>query len=230
MARRPRPMQKRASWRQHHSDLLAQFLDVASLISNSTWHKSPTKFNIRSNGPASLPSHESLIFAALYFRQLFGGDGILSQAVKIHRRFSESQIRVHWIEYESSSARECWTTPLIELTMCSHILKTPATLKPTLNELFDAFLYGAHVLYGYGKSEPANVLRLRQLLNTYPKNVAIGCLHGGLMTLHNYVANISVAIEQDFRVWFHTEKLPRPEIHWQGQLFGSDGGNFSLDR
>jgi hypothetical protein len=49
------------------------------------------------------------------------------------------------------------------------------------------------------------------------------------MTLHNHVANIAVAIEQNFRLWFHTDKLPPPEIHWQGQLFGSDGGNFSFD-
>jgi hypothetical protein len=86
-------MQKRASWAQHHSDLLAQFLDITSLISNNTWHKSPAKFNIASNGSAALPSHESLIFAAVCFRQLFGGDNVRNRAVKIYRRFSDSSIR-----------------------------------------------------------------------------------------------------------------------------------------
>jgi hypothetical protein len=227
-----KPMQRASEWEQRHSDELAQFLDVASIISRSTWRHAQFKLGLSDPADSDLPPFESLVFVGIYFRQLFGGDNLFRRAVNIHARFTSSEPRRHWVKWESKAAAKDWDSPpfvpALSVAVGGEMLV--AGERPKLRELFSAFLYGAYVLHSIGAESEKSAKMLRELLNQYPKNIVLGCLHAGLMQLQNHVNHVAVAVEQDFRLWVHTESLPPPAIHWQQKLFSNDSGNYAFDR
>ena len=216
----PMPMQKRQEWQQSDSDTLAQFIDVAGCISRSSWRNAKLMVGISNPATSELPSHEMLIFVAVYFRQLFGGDGLIGRAKNCHNRFTSSSIRRDWVAEECKAALDAWKEVPLAVTVYNYKSGLNGQ-SPSLEELFNAFLYGAYAFHSLGKVDIGNVETLRQLLKTYPQNILLGGINGGLAVVENHVAALAAAIYQDYKRWFHEESLPPPNIFWQNQLFNA---------
>jgi hypothetical protein len=92
---------------------------------------------------------------------------------------------------------------------------------PTTRELFEAFMYGAHVLHSRSQENEAHAKRLRDLLKSYHPQVLLGLLNGGLIELDNHVAGMARIIYPEFQRWFSGDKLPPPDVYWQNQLFNT---------
>jgi hypothetical protein len=216
-------MRGRESWRQVDSDLLGHFIDVVSVIAKSEWVRSKLSSGISNPGDAVLPSHQNLVFVAVYFRQLFCEDLLLCHATNTYKRFCDSDSRREAAEGAYKAAVQAWNDVPIVVSMYRHVNADAADVgsRPTVAQLFNAFMYGAHIFQSRGKVKAANVQLLMSLLRTYPQNILLSAIHSGLMEAHNRLQDLARIIYPDFRLWFNVESLPKPDVYWQNQLLNA---------
>lgn len=216
-------IKNREDWTQEDSDLMGHFIDVVSIISRSAWHGHKLKVSIREEDNSDLPSQEPLVFASIYFRQLFSQkDRLLKSVHDLYLRFSADRRRMEAVSRTFKQAKEKWND-VPSPNKVWHRTQKQIGEPPTLSELFDAFLYGTHVLHSIGPTKVKHEESLRELLNACPSHVLLDSLSFGLHDAFDSVKAIYQICEPEFRDWFHFENLPPPNIMWQGQLFDRRG-------
>lgn len=216
-------MKNREDWTQGDSDLVGHFLDVVSIISRSVWYGHKLKVSIREEDNSDLPPQEPLVFASVYFRQLFSQkDRLLKSVHDLYLKFSDDQRRMEAVRRAFKQAKGKWNDVPTPNGLWLTTGKGTGT-QPTLSELFDAFLYGTHVLHSIGPTKVKHEESLRELLNACPPHVLLGSLNFGLRDVFDSVKAVYLLCEPEFRDWFHSENLPPPNIRWQGQLFNRRG-------
>lgn len=146
-------MIKRGEWKQNDSDLLAHFIDVVSLIGGSKWRRAPLKVGITNPAESVLPTNEMLIFVGIYFRQLFCDDQLLNHARNTYARFCDSDSRRQMAKAGYKSAVASWNAVPLAFHVYDEKVRRPAkiTALPITAQLFNTFLYGAHVLHSRGR-------------------------------------------------------------------------------
>lgn len=216
-------MKNREDWTQGDSDLMGHFLDVVSIISRSVWYGHELKVSIREEDNSDLPPQEPLVFASIYFRQLFSQkDRLLKSVHNLYLKFSDNQQRMEDVRRAFKQAKKKWDD-VPSPSKVWHLTQKQTETPPTLSKLFDAFLYGTHVLHSIGPTKVKHEESLRELLNACPSHVLLGSLSFGLHDAFDSVKAIYRICEPEFGDWFHSENLPPPNIMWQGQLFDRRG-------
>jgi hypothetical protein len=106
------------------------------------------------------------------------------------------------------------------LNIASHIPGGPRLNPlPTLSQLFNCFVYGAHILHSRSLRNQADAKLLRELFDGSDRHALLGHLYGGLKDLLNPISAIGVQVYQDFNGIQKAHNLPAPDVYWQNQLF-----------
>jgi hypothetical protein len=215
--------QKReAEQKQKDSNILAHFIDVVGLIQRSSWIKHKLTVGISDPADTSLPTHEAFVFVAVYFRQLLAGDKLLGNAKNTYGKLSSSPDRVRIVNTESKTVTDAWDAVPQSLSIASHVPGQPKVASlPKLSDLFECFMYGAHVFHSHAPDTAASAARLSAHLKNYPPQTLLGHLNGGLKQVVGPLTAISAIVYQDFNALQAQHGLPAPDVYWQNQLFNT---------
>lgn len=204
------PLLNRGNWTQQTSDVLAHLIQVQSQIQESRWNISKIQFTSQDGLllDHSFPEFEDFVFAAVYFRQLFGNrDKLLKDAVDRYCQFVDCQIRRGWVRHEFAAF--------------DGILDNGSFTLPdfTVRELFDAFMYGAGLLHKIPTSGEKNRQRFLEICNDHPRHKVLYALNMSLKLLMNHVGRITLVMHRDFSYWLDEYGLPLPDTRWHKSLF-----------
>lgn len=208
----PSSLRNKLDWEHKHSDTLAHFLQVNSQISNSRWIKEDCNLTHDGNKLSSkVPSFESLIYVATYFRQLYSQkDKLFRSACDIYIRFVDNEAKQSWVKNE----RDIFFKKLNECPLF-------CDLDGIRNEdMIEAFLYGALVLHSNINVNKSKRDSFKKLLDRLGRIKFVFCLNNCLRMLYNNVSVIAPLIYHDFAYWQHNEGIYAPDIYWHSKIFG----------
>ncbi len=208
----PSSLKNKLNWKQEHSDILAHFLQVHSQIAKSRWLKEDCKLTHDGNKLSSkVPSFESLIYVAIYFRQLYSQkDKLFRSACDAYIRFVDNDEKLSWVKNE----RDSFSKKLEECPLFCDIdgIKN--------KDLIEAFLYGALVLHSNLNVKPFKKDNFKKLLDSLGRIKFVFCLNSCLRLLYNNISTVAPLIEHDFAYWQNNEGIPAPDIYWHSKIFG----------
>jgi len=154
---------------QLDSDFLAHLIQVQRQVQESGWNKADIRFTTQGGQllDHSFPDFEDFVFAAVYLRQFIAKkDSLLKDAVDRYCRFVDCQIRPVWVRHE--------------LATFNLALDRPAFMLPayTGRELFDAFMYGAALLYKIPDVGDPERKRFLEIYDGQPRHTVLYAFHG----------------------------------------------------
>ncbi|TWU13356.1 hypothetical protein CA54_21910 [Symmachiella macrocystis] len=212
LRRGPAGIRSSTVWTQEDSDIVAHFIQVRAQISRSLWLQKECTFNSCGNSrPGTFPDLESFVYVAVYFRQLFAHkDRLFTDACDRYIRAVDSPAKMAWMAKEREAGLNYW--------------KSPGLIVPThtTEDLFNAMLYGTHLIHSLPATSKRHLDTFRVILNNTPQKKLLFEVHGSLRTVLNYVSAAAVVMHQDFAEWLNTGAAPPPEIMWPESVFLSD--------
>ncbi|MGD9855845.1 MAG: hypothetical protein AB7U20_12945 [Planctomycetaceae bacterium] len=208
----PVGLKSSAGWTQEDSDTLAHFIQVHAQISRSSWRKQKVTFNsCGEETSGTFPDLESFVYVAVYFRQLFSDkDRLFEDACDRYIRAVDSPVKAAWIHKEREAGLNHWASP-------GWMVPTHTT-----EDLFNAMLYGAHLVHSLPTTWKKYRDAFRDIMNNTPREKLLFEVHGSLLTALNYVAGAAAVMYQDFAEWLHTGSAPLPDIMWHESVFLSE--------
>ncbi len=199
-----------SDWTQLDSDILAHLIQVQEQIQRSRWNKADVSFTVQGGQllDHSFPEFEDFVFAAVYLRQLIAKkDNLLEDAIDRYCRFVDCQVRPTWVRHELTAFKRALDEPVFMLS------------DYTVQELFDAFMYGAALLHKIPKVGDPKRRRFLEIYDKQPRHKLLYALHMSLKTLMNRVSGVTVVIYRDYSHWLPDYSLPLPDTRWHNKLF-----------
>jgi len=202
---------KRQDWTQKKSDIVAHFIQVSGQISRSTWAKSPCTFTVQGGKvlKSEFASTEAFVYAAVYFRQLYAEDKLMSQACDIYANHAGDTQKVVWIRNELTTFNSTLAGG------CIFYRDLP------LRDLMDAFLYGALIMHGPNKASRKHRQRFQSIITNSPREEVLFELYNGLKSLSACASKVASVLYRDIAHWQQNEWIPAPEVWWHYELFGT---------
>jgi hypothetical protein len=210
----PSPIKDIQKWRQNDSDILAHFIQVQRQIVESKWAKSKLRiqYTEKHTESATLPEFESLVYASIYFRQLYSeNDKLFKLACDTYNRFVDNDAKKQWIKHERKAFDELLNAQIFPFRFQNI----------TNKELIEIFLYGALIIHAPSPINPSNRTKLEQLLKIEPREKIGYGVNSCYKHLLNHVSNVALLIYKDYSYWLNNFNIPKPNIHWHSKLFGT---------
>lgn len=205
---------------QDESDVIAHFIQVVSVLQNSSWCKKRLVFQSNINGDhlqrGDMPSLEETIFAILYIRQLIcdaGNDDLLNTASNFYLKHVADNVKVAYVKERKKE----WNHYLKEEPQ--HVV---VAQKISSNwDFIESFAYGALIIHSPHKVTSSNVrAQYKQLyLDKENRTEIIFNLNCVMKELVSMASRIAVLIQNDFVQWINEEKIPKPDVMWQQDMF-----------
>src|SRR5579862_4971380 len=207
----PSPFNNRNGWAQKKSDILAHFLQVSALLSNSSWMKSPCTFTIQGDKvlKSQFASGEAFVYAAVYFRQLYADDSLFLEACRIYQEHSGDPAKVFWVKEELESFRRTLAGDCIF-----------SAIRIPLRDLIDAFLYGALLFHGPNKAFKIHRRLFQSVITGHLREEILYSLNMGMTGLCSHASGVAMVLHKDMAHWQHSGWIPAPNVWWHSRLFG----------
>jgi hypothetical protein len=200
------------TWTSTKAAVVAHFLDVVGRISSSSWYRTPQSITFLSTSSNRLtgnsqtesslleaiyPNDEQTTAVLAYFRQLHGGDKLLSRAVDVYIAHCGDGRKSWWVDERRGQ---------FEALVDSEPL--PFQVGFTRREIIRMFMYGAGLLHA--SSNQGDDEKLAGLIAGQGRHNAVAIFNHSLYDLLTIAAQVFQVIRQDYECWICDHSLEGP--------------------